>query len=120
VPLEAGADHLDNGLLVGELAGLELGVEQLAVRLQLEAASLGRDEGQVVDLLLVRRQQFGRQTDSLGLVVSHRAVAQLQFHGTSPTSSFPSPGAVTTDPSEVTTETLVFTADELRAFARTA
>ena len=82
--LAARADLLNQGRLVGELAGFELRVDQLAVHLQLEAAPLGGDERQLRDLLLVLRQQLGRQTDGLWLIVSHRAIAQFQFHGRPP------------------------------------
>jgi hypothetical protein len=78
--LAARADLLDQGRLVGELPGFELRVEQVAVHLQLEAAALRRDERQFLDLLLVLRQQLGRQTDGLRLVVSHRAVSECNLN----------------------------------------
>ena len=95
--LEATPHRLDHLLLVGELAGLELGVEQLAVDGDLEAAAAGRDELEVVDLLLVSVQQLGRQTDGLWLVVSHRTVLDLDVHGKPPWKETESPAGVAGD-----------------------
>jgi hypothetical protein len=78
--LEPGADCVHNPLLVRELFGFQLGVDQVTVDGHFEAASAGREQLEVLDLLLVRVQQLARQTDGLRLVVSHRAVAQLQMH----------------------------------------
>ena len=72
--LQPAPDGFDHRLLVGELAGLQLRVDQLAVGAQLEAASARGDQLQVLDLLFVGGEQFGRQTDGLRLVVSLRAV----------------------------------------------
>ena len=74
------ADELEHLLFVGELAGLELRVHEVAVERQLEAAAAAGDQLQLVDFLLVLGQQLGRQTDGLGLVVSHRAVFEFHFH----------------------------------------
>jgi hypothetical protein len=79
--LELGADGLEGPLLVGELAGFELGVEQFAIDAQLKASAACRDQFQVPDLLFVGGQQFTRQTDGLRFVISHRAVFQFQVHG---------------------------------------
>jgi hypothetical protein len=68
-------------LLVGELAGLELGVDQLTVDGQLETPAARWDQLQLADLLLETVEQLARQTDGLRLVVSHRTVAQLDVHG---------------------------------------
>jgi hypothetical protein len=76
-----GADGLEGPLLVGELAGFQLGVEQFAVDAQLEAPAARRDQFQVPDLLFVSGQQFARQTDGLRFIISHRAVFQFQVHG---------------------------------------
>src|SRR5581483_2840940 len=78
--LEPVRDHLLDRGLVGELAGLELGVDQLGVEGHLEAPAAGGDQPQLVDLLLEHREELGRQTDGLGLVVSDRAVLQLDSH----------------------------------------
>src|SRR5262249_27341330 len=82
--LHAGSDLVHQGLFVGELARLELRVEQLAVGRQLEAAAPAGDKLQITNLLFERRQQLGRQTDGLRLVASHRAISQLQIHLGSP------------------------------------
>jgi hypothetical protein len=67
------------------LAGLEFGVKELAIHRHLKAAAAGGDELEVFDLLLVGGQQLGRQTDGLGLVVSHGTVFDLDLiHVTSP------------------------------------
>jgi hypothetical protein len=78
--LKPGPDRLEHLLLVGELAGLELGVDQLAVDGQLETTAARWDQFEVADLLLELTQQLARQTDGLRLVVSHRAVFQLHVH----------------------------------------
>jgi hypothetical protein len=75
-------------LLIGEFAGLELRVDQLAVDGELEATTAGWDEFEALDLLLVGRQKLARQTDGLWLVVSHRAVFQLQIHASLPSAAF--------------------------------
>jgi hypothetical protein len=73
-------DGVDHRLLVGELAGLQLRVEQLAVDAQLETAAARGNQLQVLDLLFVGREQFGRQTDGLRLIVSHRTIFEFQMH----------------------------------------
>ncbi len=78
------ADRLDHLLLIGEFARLELGVDEFATHGQLETAAAGGNQLQVLDLLLVRAQQLGRQTDGLRLVVSHRAVFQFHMHHRTP------------------------------------
>jgi hypothetical protein len=78
--LHQGADGVENPLFVGELAALQLGIDQFAIDGQLEAAAAGRDQFQVPDLLFVGRQQLARQTEGLRLVVSHRAEFQLHVH----------------------------------------
>src|SRR5262249_2813254 len=72
--------RLHQRVLVRERLGLELGVEQLAVDAQLEAPPAGRDHGELRDPLLDLGQEFRRQTDGLGLVVSDRTVFQLDLH----------------------------------------
>ena len=79
--LQSFANGLHGPLFVGELARLELGVDQIAVDGQLEAAAPFGDQRQLFDLLLVRGQQLARQTDGLRLVVSHRAVLEFHVHG---------------------------------------
>jgi hypothetical protein len=74
------ADELEHLLFVGEFPGFELRVDEVPVERQLEAAATAGDQLQLVDFLLVRGQQLGRQTDGLRLVVSHRAVFEFHFH----------------------------------------
>ena len=74
------ADELEHLLFVGEFPGLELRVDEVAVERQLEAAAAAGNQLQLGDFLLVFGQQLGRQTDGLGLVVSHRAVLEFHFH----------------------------------------
>ncbi|OAI51525.1 hypothetical protein AYO44_17100 [Planctomycetaceae bacterium SCGC AG-212-F19] len=82
--LQASADGIKNGVLVREFAGLELGVDQLAVDLEFEAPAVRGNQVELANLLLVVVQQFGRQTDGLRLIVSLRTVTQFQLHETSP------------------------------------
>jgi hypothetical protein len=73
--------HLGHHLpLIGKTACLELRVEQFAIDSQLETAAAGGNQLQFLNLLFVGAEQLGRQTDGLGLVVSHRAVLQLHVH----------------------------------------
>src|SRR4051812_12363639 len=62
---QAGPDGVEDPLLVGKLAGLELGVDQFPVHGDLEGAAAGGDQLQVLDALLVLGQELGRQTDGL-------------------------------------------------------
>src|SRR5262245_1266262 len=78
--LVAGEDRLDLALL-REALGRELGEDELVVLLHLEAASIGRDQDQGLDVLLEALEQLFRQTDGTGFVVSDRAVADLDLHG---------------------------------------
>src|SRR5689334_8386251 len=66
--LQAGRDLVQQGLLVGELARLQLRVEQLPVGGQLETAAPRGDQLQIPDLLFERQQQLARQTEGLRLV----------------------------------------------------
>lgn len=77
---EAFADFGDDLVFVGKGAGLEFGVEEIAVRGQFETAAGRGFKLQGFDFLLVGREQFGRQTDGLGLVVSCRTVTQVDSH----------------------------------------
>jgi hypothetical protein len=77
----AGLERLEHPLFIGELFGFQLGIEQLPVDAQLEAASAGGNQGQILNLLLEPCQYFARQTDGLRFVPSHGSVAQLQMHG---------------------------------------
>jgi hypothetical protein len=70
-------DHLS---LVGKLARVELGIEQLVADGQLEASAARGDQFKGFDLLFVFTQQLARQTDGLGLIVSHGAVTKCDLH----------------------------------------
>ena len=75
-----GLNRVEHPLLVGKLAHLEFRVHQIPVERQLETAAAGRDQLQLANLLLERRQQLGRQTDGLGLVTSGRAIRKGDIH----------------------------------------
>jgi hypothetical protein len=78
--LQAFANGFDGPLLFRKLARLELGVNQLAVDTQLEAAAAQRNQLQLANLLLIRGQELARQTDGLRLIISHRTVLELYIH----------------------------------------
>jgi hypothetical protein len=78
------ADGFNEFVFVGELACLELGIELLAAHGQLEAASCGGNHDEVSDDALVTRQEFGRQTDSLGFIVSKGTIFERDIHGSTP------------------------------------
>src|SRR5262249_53080474 len=77
-------DDLSHGLnqliLIRKCPGLSLRVERLAAHGQLEAAPLRGNHHEATDLALEVRQELGRQTDGLRLVVSKRAVFEDYFH----------------------------------------
>jgi hypothetical protein len=78
--LVAGEDAADLARL-REAARRELGEDERVVLLHLEAASIGRDQDQGLDVALESLEQLLRQTDGMRLVVSDRAVADLDLHG---------------------------------------
>lgn len=60
----------------------DLFVEDLgAIERDLESAALGRDEGEILDLVRVLFQQRRRQTGGAGKVISGHAVDNSNFHG---------------------------------------
>jgi hypothetical protein len=63
-----------------EFAGFELRIDEFAVEFNLEAAAFGWNELQVADLLFEGGEQFGRQTDGLRFVISHRTVLKFHIH----------------------------------------
>jgi hypothetical protein len=85
-PPEHLAHCLDELGLVGKFPRLKLGIQPLAAHCQLEASPFRRDHHVAADLALVARQELGRQTDGLGLVVSKSAVFQDDFHRAPPPS----------------------------------
>ena len=78
------ADCFNEFVFVGELARLELGIELLAAHGKLEAASCRGNHDETTDRALVTRQELGRQTDGLRLVVSKCTVFERDIHGGSP------------------------------------
>ena len=78
--LQAAFHGVDHRLLVGEFAGLQFRVDQVAVGAQLETAAAGRRQFEVAYLLFESAEQLARQTDGLRLIVSHRAVLEFQVH----------------------------------------
>lgn len=78
-------------------AGLQLGVDQLAVHAHLEATSIRRHEGKRFDIRLKLLKQFGCQTGSPIQVMSNRTVDQFnsQQHRSSPSLSKNSAGDTT-------------------------
>ena len=77
-------EHVEDRLLVGKLAGFQLGVNQFAIDGQLEAAASAGDQLQIGDTLLKRAQNLARQTDGFWFVISRRAIFQDQVHGRPP------------------------------------
>jgi hypothetical protein len=70
----------DHRLFVGKLARQEFGIHQLVVERQFKTAAAGGLQLQALKTLFVLAENLGRQTDGLRLVVSSRAVAQMDFH----------------------------------------
>lgn len=70
-------DHLENIRFVRKLAQFQFGVNQLIVQLDFEAATSGGDELQFLDFLFEAFQYLARQTDSLRLIVSNRAIFEF-------------------------------------------
>jgi hypothetical protein len=73
-------DELQDFALLREAVELELREEELAVDGDLEPAAVARDERERGEPALERLEQSSRQTGGLGLVVSHRAVLDLDLH----------------------------------------
>ncbi len=65
---------IEDRVLVGKRAGLQLRVNRLAVDDDLEAAAVGWDQRERAHLLLEHPENLRRQTDGLRLVVSSSAV----------------------------------------------
>jgi hypothetical protein len=74
VLLQTLADFGHEFIFIGEAAGLELGVQQLAVGVQLEATAAGWLQLQAREFVFVPTEDFGRQTDGLRFVVSGSAI----------------------------------------------
>ena len=74
------ADHVDDGKLVGELAGREFRVHQLAVDLHFKAASRCGDERELFHSGFEHAEDFARQTEGFRFVSSRRAILQFDLH----------------------------------------
>ena len=66
--------------MLGEPIALQLGEDQIAIDLDLKTATGTGVQFKVANLLFVGFEQGGRQTDGLGLVVSHGAVLNGNNH----------------------------------------
>jgi hypothetical protein len=73
------ADQLRHLARFGVAVGLQLGIQQLPVDADLEAAPIGGDDRQRFDLRLESFEQFYRQTGGAPGVVSNGAVFQLDL-----------------------------------------
>jgi hypothetical protein len=80
--LRLGPHRFDQRIGIRELTGRELGMQDLPIDGDLKGAAAGRDQLERTDVLL-ELQEFLRQTDGMGLVVSSGAVfdADLDTHG---------------------------------------
>jgi len=65
--------------VLGEAPRLELREQEGVVLLDLEAAAVARDEDQLRDATLVLLEELFRQTDGSRLVVSNRAIGDLDL-----------------------------------------
>lgn len=77
---ELGFDRVDNLLGLGEAPFFEFGVNQISVERDLELPSRRGNERHARDLLLKLGQDFIRQTDGFGFVISNRAIDEFEFH----------------------------------------
>jgi hypothetical protein len=66
-------DRLNDGVEVRPVAGIEFGMEQFAIGMNLESAAARGNERERLDAL-AELKNFGRQTDGLWRVVSNDAV----------------------------------------------
>ena len=73
-----------HGVFIGEFTRVQLGIHLGSIDCQLEATAARRFELQALELLFVLGQDFCRQTDGAWLVVSSRAVSQVNFHDLAP------------------------------------
>jgi hypothetical protein len=71
-------DRADDGVEIRPIAGVELGMEQLIIGANFESTATRGNESKRLDPL-AEFENFGRQTDSLGRVVSNHAVFDRYF-----------------------------------------
>ena len=78
-------DCRDNGVEIRPIAGVELGMEQFAIGVNLESAAARGNQRERLDAL-AELKDLGRQTDGLRRVVSNDAVfdRHLGLHRQSP------------------------------------
>ena len=74
-------DVAHNGIEVRPIAGIEFGMEKFSIGANFECSAARRNESKRLDTL-AEFENFGRQTDGLGCVVSNHAVFDryLGFH----------------------------------------
>ena len=72
-----GADCFDHGIRIRELAGLQFGIDFVAINGDLKSTAARWHQGERADELF-EFQNFFRQTDGMGLVISSRAI--FNFH----------------------------------------
>lgn len=74
-------DGAHNGVEIRPIAGIEFGMEKFSIGANLKCPAARRNEGERLDAL-AKFENFGRQTDGLGRVVSNHAVFDryLGFH----------------------------------------
>jgi hypothetical protein len=66
--------------VIRKLAGLQFGIDQLSVNAHFEAASVGRDEGQLAKAGLQFGDDLVGQTDRFRFVVSNLTIDDLDIH----------------------------------------
>lgn len=76
-----GADGLDDGVGIGELPRLQLGIDFFSIDADLECPAAGWNQFQRANVLFEPQKLF-RQTDGLWLIVSNAAIfdCNLQCH----------------------------------------
>ena len=77
---ETRADHVHDPFFIRKLTRLELGIDQVAVQRQFKTPASGRNQLEILNLLLVRVEKLARQTEGLRLVISHAAILEFQVH----------------------------------------
>jgi hypothetical protein len=66
-------NRADDLVEIGPIAGIELGVKELAIGANFKGAAAGWNQGQRFDAF-TEFENFRRQTDGLGRVVSNHAI----------------------------------------------
>ena len=71
-------NRADDLVEIGPVAGIELGVKELAIGANFKGAATRWNQGQRFDAF-TEFENFRRQTDGLGLVVSNHAILDRDF-----------------------------------------